>query len=84
MERHLRVKYAVYYNIMNPHVTIHKIPAEHELYKKDGYHEKEQGGWGYFVEEYEAKYFADGVFEIITTPDKKPVNFCSRCFSHKS
>lgn len=59
MQRHENLKFAVYYNLLNKHVMIHKIGCNH-LYKNGGNHVKKQGGC-LFVEKYEAKFFAKSV-----------------------
>lgn len=75
-ERCKKVRFAVYYNNMNPHVNIHKIGI-HKLEKRDGIHKQEQGGWGYFVEEREAKLFAEAICKLNNLPD---VEKCKWCF----
>lgn len=74
MPRFTNCKFAVYFNKVNKHVTIHKIDCPH-IEKHGGEHEKEQGGYGYFVEEYESKNFADSLGNSIATPFTQ----CSFC-----
>ena len=75
-KRYETVKFAVYYNLMNKHVMIHKI-GFCNLYKKDGIHMKQQGGWAYFVEEYEARLFAKAMSKLKKLPNSKH-NVCFR------
>ena len=63
MDRHKDVQFAVYYNLANKHVEVHKI-GFCNLYKKNGIHMNQQGGWGYFVEDYEAQLFAKSMSKL--------------------
>ena len=76
-ERCKQVRFAVYYNNMNPHVNIHKIGI-HKLEKNGGNHEHEQGGWGYFVEEREAILFAEAICKLNNHLNVKKCKWCSK------
>lgn len=75
VERYQRVKFAIYYNKPNPHVFIHKIGGcACERYGGD--HEEERGGWGYFVEEYEAKLFAVAIGKLKNIQEVRKCKDC--------
>jgi len=74
--RHEKVKCAVYYNIPDPHVTIHEI-GKCALETHGGKHAYAQGGWGYFVEEREARTFAES---LCTTKKLQGPRRCKKCF----
>ncbi len=77
MERFEQCRYAVYFDVPNPHVIIHKI-GPHTLEIHGGNHIVEnKSGWGYFVEEHEANSFAKGVSESKNIP--KP-SYCKKCY----
>jgi len=58
--RHDKVQFAVYYNVPNPHVTIHRI-GKHALETHGGEHAYDQGGWGYFGTGREALTLAESL-----------------------
>ncbi len=59
-KRYENVEFAVYYNLSQPHVTVHKI-GYCSLDKHGGNHKNNNGGWAYFVKEYEARLFAEAM-----------------------
>jgi len=79
MERFEQCRYAVYFDVPNPHVIIHKI-GSHKLEIHGGDHIVEiVSGWGYFVEEHEAKSFAEGISKSRNIPQPR---YCKKCFKH--
>ena len=76
MERYQQLEFAVYYNAHNPHVIVHKI-GSHKLDIHGGEHTFQQGGWGYFVEEHEARTFAKAIRERHHLPEEQN---CQKCF----
>lgn len=77
MKRFEQCKYAVYFDVPNPHVIIHKI-GSCPLEMHGGDHIVEAvSGWGYFVEEQEAKSFADGISESKKIPKS---TYCKKCY----
>lgn len=70
MVGHNDLKYAVYFNIHNLHVTTHKIGCPHvDKHHRD--HKYDQGGWGYFAEKFAARQFAEAIskhVEIESSP----------------
>ena len=60
MAGHNDLKYAVYFNKNNPHITTHKIRCSH-VDKHDRDHQYNQGGWGYFAEKYAAEQFTKAI-----------------------
>jgi len=75
MSRSTNCKFAIYFNKMNKHVTIHKIDCPH-VEKHGGEHEKEQGGYGYFVKEYEVIVFANSLGDFVKLPPATQCSFC--------
>jgi len=74
--RREKVQFAVYYNVPNPHVTIHRI-GKHVLEIHGGEHARDQGGWRYFVEEREAMTFAESLHKTKKLPGPRR---CKKCF----
>jgi len=74
--RHEKVQFAVYYNMPEPHVTVHRI-GKHALETHGGEHAYDQGGWGYFVEEREALTFAESLHK---TKKLQGPRRCKKCF----
>ena len=68
--------FAVYYNTMEKHVTIHK-PRAHKRERNDGKHQYEQGGWGYFIDEKHAVEYANQIHLAKKLP--KP-SHCKLCY----
>jgi len=77
MKRYEQCKFAVYFNTHKPHVIIHTIPSPHVLDPNDGIHQHEQGGWGYFVNKFETKSFAEAIHKLKELP--KP-QYCKKCY----
>lgn len=63
MEEYDKYKYAVYFNIANPHAIIHMIGCSHVNKHKTG-HAHDQGGWGYFAEKYATEQFARAISRL--------------------
>ena len=78
MAAYEKIKYAVYFNTHNKHVTIHKIPTPHILKIHGGEHSNEQGGYGYFVTRFEVESFANAISQSKNLP--KP-QYCKKCNS---
>ena len=77
MERFEQCRYAVYFDVPNPHITIHKI-GSHKLEIHGGDHiVPVVSGWGYFVEEHEAESFAGGISASKKIPK---LTHCKKCF----
>lgn len=69
-------RYAVYYNIRNPHVRIHG-PGCSRIEQHGGIHEDEKSGeWAFFATEDEAREYARNVSE---GKDVGPVEDCFFC-----
>ena len=78
MERFEQCRYAVYFNVPNPHVIIHKIGScPLEIHGGD-HNVSNVSGWGYFVENNEAESFAEG---ISTSKNIKKPTRCEKCFN---
>ena len=69
-------RYAVYFNTANPHVTIHMIDCKHVNKNKTG-HAHNQGGWGYFAEEFAAEQFARAISRLKDIPLRR-CKFCMK------
>ena len=76
MARFEQCRFAVYFDKPNPHVMIHRI-GSHMLEVHGGDHIDEESGWGYFVEEHEAKSFAEGISKSRNIPN---LSYCKKCF----
>ena len=79
MERNQQCNFAVYFDVPNPHVTIHKIGSSScALEVHGGEHIVEVvSGWRYFVREHEAKSFAEGISKSKNIPEP---TYCKKCF----
>ena len=75
-----KIKYAVYYNINNKIIRIHKIPSPHKLQIRGGNHEYRQGGWGFFVYRGEANKFAKGISRMIKNFNDDNLTYCKKCY----
>ena len=74
MAGHNDLKYAVYFNKMNLHITTHKIGCSHvDKHNRD--HKYGQGGWGYFAEKHAAEQFARAISKHVGTES----NPCQHC-----
>ena len=68
------IKYAVYFNKPNLHVTTHKITCSH-VDKHNAGHKYNQGGWAYLAEKYAAEQFAEAISKHIRIES----NPCKSC-----
>lgn len=75
VERFLECKFAVFYNVANPHVKLHKIGV-HKL-EIHGGNFNVNGGWGYFVTEFESDTFAKSISSSL---ELFPYEKCKKCF----
>lgn len=79
MERNKQCEFAVYFDVPNPHIIIHKI-GSCPLEMHGGEHIVEDvSGWGYFVREHEAKSFAEGISKSKNIPQP---TYCKRCYNN--
>ena len=68
------IKYAVYFNTHDPHVTTHKITCFHvDIHDTD--HNYKQGGWAYLAEKHAAEQFADAISKHVGI-ESKPCKSC--------
>ena len=81
MERYENLKFAVYFNKNNLHITIHKIPSTHKLDPHRGIHKYNQGSWGYFATKREALEFSKYVSKGRELPEMK---HCTKCFKESN
>ncbi len=69
--------FAVYFNINNKHVMIHKNNI-HKLEIHGGIHNYNSGDWKYFVTEDEAKSYAESIHKSKALP--RPT-YCKTCYN---
>lgn len=67
-------RYAVYFNTVNKHVTVHRIDCGYVDMHNRG-HANKQGGWGYFAEEFASEQFAEAISKLRNLPLKS----CGPC-----
>lgn len=74
MVGHDDLKYAVYFNKMNPHITTHVMGCSH-VDKHNTGHKYDQGGWAYFAEKYATGQFVEAISKHLDLES----NPCGHC-----